>query len=167
MALNESLLAELQHEHISTRKHLEKVPEDKFTWKPHDKSMTLGRLASHIAEINGWVDNTINNDVLDFAVADYKPFEPKTTTELLKFYDDNYNKAVEILKSNASDENLMGMWSLKNGETTYMTMPRIAVMRGFVLSHAIHHRAQLGVYLRMLDVPVPSAYGPSADEGSM
>ena len=129
-------------------------------------SMTLGRLAGHTAEINAWMNHTINKDVLDFSKEEYKSFEPKTTAELLKFYDDTYNEAIEILKS-ASDEQMMKMWTLRNGETVYMTMPKVAVLRGFIMSHLIHHRAQLGVYLRMLDVPVPSSYGPSADEGQM
>lgn len=167
MALNESIIAEMQHEGAATRKALERVPEDKFSWKPHEKSMTLGALAAHVAEIAEWTNSTINQDELDFATAGYKPFEPKTTEELVKFYDEKQASAIKTLQENATDENLMGMWSLKNGETTYMTMPRIAVMRGFVLSHLIHHRAQLGVYLRMLDVPVPSTYGPSADENVM
>ncbi|MBX7044500.1 MAG: DinB family protein [Ignavibacteria bacterium] len=167
MQLNEGLIAELQHEAVSTRKMLERVPADKFGWKPHEKSMTLGRLASHIAEIPGWTNETINQDVLDFAKMEYKPFEPNSAEELVKFFDDKLASALDTLKNNATDENLMGMWTMKNGETVYMTMPRIAVMRGFVLSHLIHHRAQLGVYLRLLDVPVPSSYGPSADEGQM
>ncbi|MBS1516427.1 MAG: DinB family protein [Bacteroidetes bacterium] len=167
MQLNEGLIAELQHEAVSTRKMLERVPADKFGWKPHEKSMTLGRLASHIAEIPGWTNETINQDVLDFAKMEYKPFEPNSAEELVKFFDDKLASALDTLKNNATDENLMGMWTMKNGETVYMTMPRIAVMRGFVLSHLIHHRAQLGVYLRLLDVPIPSSYGPSADEGQM
>ena len=167
MALNEPIIAEMEHESAATRKALERVPEDKFSWKPHEKSMTLGALASHVAEIATWTGPTINQDELDFAKAEYKPFVPKTTAELVEFYDKNQAEALKILKENATDENLMGMWSLKNGETTYMTMPRIGVMRGFVLSHLIHHRAQLGVYLRMLDIPLPSTYGPSADEGNM
>ncbi|CAF3780210.1 unnamed protein product [Rotaria sp. Silwood1] len=166
MAINEAMLAEMQHEAVSTRKTLERIPEDKFSWKPHEKSMTLGRLAGHTAEINAWMNHTINKDVLDFSKEEYKSFEPKTTAELLKFYDDTYNEAVEILKT-ASDEQMMQMWTLRNGETIYMTMPKVAVLRGFIMSHLIHHRAQLGVYLRMLDIPVPSVYGPSADEGNM
>ena len=167
MQLNEGLIAELQHEAVSTRKMLERVPADKFGWKKKKKSMTLGRLASHIAEIPGWTNETINQDVLDFAKMEYKPFEPNSAEELVKFFDDKLASALDTLKNNATDENLMGMWTMKNGETVYMTMPRIAVMRGFVLSHLIHHRAQLGVYLRLLDVPIPSSYGPSADEGQM
>lgn len=167
MNLNEPIIAEMKHEGVATRKMLERVPADKFSWKPHEKSMSLGRLASHVAEIAAWTGPTINQDELDFAKEEYKPFEPKTTEELVKFYDDKQAEAIKILEEKATNENLMGMWSLKNGETTYMTMPRVAVMRGFVLSHLIHHRAQLGVYLRMLDVPLPSSYGPSADEGNM
>lgn len=167
MALNEAILAEMEQEAIATRKTLERVPEDKFSWKPHEKSMSLGQLASHVAEIAMWTGETINKDVLDFATAGYKPFVPNTTAELVKFFDDNHAEAIRVMKENATDENLMGMWTLRNGETVYMTMPRIAVLRGFVLSHLVHHRAQLGVYLRLLDIPVPSVYGPSADEGSM
>ncbi|MBS1493104.1 MAG: DinB family protein [Bacteroidetes bacterium] len=157
----------MKHEGIATRKMLERVPADKFSWKPHEKSMSLGRLASHVAEIADWTGPTINQDVLDFSKMEYKPFEPKTTEELVKFYDEKQAAALRTLETNATDENLMGMWTLRNGETVYMTMPRIGVMRGFVLSHLIHHRAQLGVYLRLLDVPLPSSYGPSADEGQM
>jgi len=167
MPLNESILAEMEQEAIATRKTLERVPEDKFTWKPHEKSMSLGELASHVAEISTWTGASIKQDELDFATAGYKPFVPKTTAELVKFFDDNHAEAMKVLKENATDDVLNGMWTLKNGETVYFTMPRTAVMRGFVLSHLIHHRAQLGVYLRLLGVPVPSVYGPSADEANM
>ncbi|MBN8568250.1 MAG: DinB family protein [Ignavibacteria bacterium] len=157
----------MKHEGVATRKMLERVPADKFSWKPHEKSMSLGQLAAHVAEIADWTMPTINQDELDFSKMEYKPFEPKTTEELVKFYDEKQAAALKTLEENATDENLMGMWTLRNGETVYMTMPRIGVMRGFVLSHLIHHRAQLGVYLRLLDVPLPSTYGPSADEGQM
>lgn len=167
MNLNEPLIAEMEQESIATRKTLERVPEDKFGWKPHEKSMSLGALAAHVAEIATWTGASINKDELDFSKEEYKPFVPKTTAELVEFYDKNQAEAIKVLKENATNENLMKMWSLKNGETTYLTMPKIAVMRGFVLSHLIHHRAQLGVYLRMLDVPLPSTYGPSADEQVM
>jgi uncharacterized damage-inducible protein DinB len=167
MALNEPIIGEMKHEGVATRKMLERVPADKFSWKPHEKSMSLGQLAAHVAEIADWTMPTINQDELDFSKMEYKPFEPKTTEELVKFYDEKQAAALKTLEENATDENLMGMWTLRNGETVYMTMPRIGVMRGFVLSHLIHHRAQLGVYLRLLDVPLPSTYGPSADEGQM
>lgn len=167
MPLNEPIIGEMKHEGVATRKMLERVPADKFSWKPHEKSMSLGQLAAHVAEIADWTGPTINQDELDFSKMEYKPFEPKTTEELVKFYDEKQAAALKTLETNATDENLMGMWTLRNGETVYMTMPRIGVMRGFVLSHLIHHRAQLGVYLRLLDVPLPSSYGPSADEGQM
>lgn len=163
MPLNESILAELQMEAAGTRKMIERVPEKSFDWKPHDKSMTLGRLAYHICENPQWVSVTVDKDEIDFAANDYVPKEAKTTAELLKVFDDSLAEAVECLK-NASDEKLMGNWTMRNGETVYFTMPKTAVLRSFVLNHIIHHRGQLSVYLRMLDVPLPQIYGPTADE---
>jgi len=163
MPLNESLIAELQMEATGTRKMIERVPEKSFDWKPHDKSMTLGRLAYHICENPQWVSVTVDKDEIDFAANDYVPKEAKTTAELLKVFDDSLAEAVECLK-NASDEKLMGNWTMRNGETVYFTMPKTAVLRSFVLNHIIHHRGQLSVYLRMLDVPLPQIYGPTADE---
>jgi uncharacterized damage-inducible protein DinB len=161
-----AFIAEMEQEAISTRKCLERIPEEKFGWKPHEKSMEMGKLASHIAEMFSWTNSTMSSDELDFATMDYKPYEPASTADLLAFFDKNFNGAIETLKS-CSDEDFMKPWSLKNGETTYFTMPKVAVIRGFVLSHVIHHRGQLSVYLRLNDIPVPSIYGPSADEGQM
>lgn len=166
MQLNEALIAELQNEAAATRKMLERVPEESNSWKPHEKSMTLGRLSQHIAEIPMWVPVTVDQDELDFAKEKYEPKESTTNEMLLKAFDENLAGALECLK-NASDEKLMGNWTMKNGETVYFTMPKIAVLRGFVLSHLIHHRGQMSVYLRMLDVPLPQVYGPTADEGTM
>jgi len=163
MTLNESLIAELQMEAASTRKMIERVPEKSFDWKPHDKSMTLGRLAYHISENPQWVSVTVDKDEIDFAANDYVPKEAKTSAELLKVFDESLAEAVECLK-NASDEKLMGNWTMRNGDTVYFTMPKIAVLRSFVLNHIVHHRGQLSVYLRMLDVPLPQIYGPTADE---
>ena len=163
MPLNESFLAELQMEAANTRKMIERVPEKSFDWKPHDKSMTLGRLAYHIAENPQWVSVTVDKDEIDFAAKDYVEKEAKTTAELLKVFDESLAEAVECLK-NASDEKLMGNWTMRNGDTVYFTMPKIAVLRSFVLNHIVHHRGQLSVYLRMLDVPLPQIYGPTADE---
>jgi len=163
MPLNESLIAELQMEAAGTRKMIERVPEKSFNWKPHDKSMTLGRLAYHIAENPQWVSVTVDKDEIDFAAKDYVEKEAKTTAELLKVFDESLAEAVECLK-NASDEKLMGNWTMRNGEHVYFTMPKIAVLRSFVLNHIIHHRGQLSVYLRILDVPLPQIYGPTADE---
>ncbi|MEO8210203.1 MAG: DinB family protein [bacterium] len=166
MPLNESLLAELRQEAANTRKMLERVPEKSFSWKPHDKSMTLGSITQHIAEIPHWVSVSIEQDELDFARSDYKPRIATTTDDLLKTFDENIEKAMECLK-NASDEKLLENWTMRNGEQVYFTMPKIAVVRLFVMSHTVHHRGQLSVYLRLLDVPLPSIYGPTADEPNM
>ena len=161
-----AFLNELQNEAATTRKCLERVPPEKFDWKPHEKSMAMGRLAVHCAEMFGWTDVTLNQDQLDFAAYDYKPFEPKTTDELLAFFDDHVEKARAIIAA-TSDETFLKDWTMRNGDQVYMTMPKVAVMRSFVINHIIHHRGQLSVYLRLNDIPVPSLYGPSADEGSM
>lgn len=163
MGINQSFIAELEQEGKSTRKILERVPLEKFDWKPHEKSTPLGRLAFHVAEIYGWASTTLDEDELDFAKFDYKPKTQGTTEELLASYDDNYNKAMKSLKD-APDSRFMENWTMKNGDITYFTLPKIAVLRSFVFSHLIHHRAQLGVYLRLLDVPLPGMYGPTADE---
>jgi uncharacterized damage-inducible protein DinB len=161
-----ALIAEMEHEAGVTRTCLERVPAEKFDWKPHDKSMPFGRLASHIAEMFGWTPPTLENAELDFSKMDYKPFEPKTTDELLEFFDKQVAEAIEALKS-SPDERFMENWTMRNGEQVYFTMPKIAVMRSFVLNHIIHHRGQLSVYLRLNDISVPAIYGPSADEGTM
>ncbi|MBK8550452.1 MAG: DinB family protein [Ignavibacteria bacterium] len=166
MPLNESLIAELQQEAASTRKMLERVPEKSFSWKPHEKSMALGQLSHHLAEIPDWVSASVEQDELDFATFNYVPIEETTTEALVKVFDEKVKKAVECLK-NASDEKLSGNWTMRNGEKVYFTMPKTAVIRYFVLNHAVHHRGQLSVYMRMLDVPLPSVYGPTADEPEM
>ena len=161
-----AFLAELDNEAKVTRTCLERVPADKFDWKPHEKSMTFGRLASHCAEMFGWTKETLKLDVLDFATRDTTPFEPKTSEELLAFFDEHIATAKSVL-GETSDETFMTEWTMRNGEQVYVTMPKVAVMRSFVLNHIIHHRGQLTVYLRLNDIPVPSIYGPSADEGQM
>lgn len=160
------LIAELEQEAATTRKVLERIPADKFDWKPHEKSMTMGKLASHVAEMHGWTKPTVEDIELDFAKMDYKPFEPKTTEELVAYLDKNVSEAIEVLKT-ISDDGWHDDWSLRNGEQIYFTIPKIAVMRGMVLNHIVHHRGQLSVYLRLNDIPVPAMYGPSADEGQM
>jgi len=164
--LSKAFLGELENEAKVTRSVLERVPADKFDWKPHEKSMAMGRLATHIAEMFGWTKETLKSDVLDFAAFDYKPFEPKSTEELLAFFDDHIAKAKQIL-SETPDETFLTEWTMRNGEQVYFTLPKVAVMRSFVMNHIIHHRGQLSVYLRLNDIPVPSIYGPSADEGQM
>jgi len=163
MGFNESFIAELQQEAVSTKKLLERVPLEKSDWKPHEKSMALGRLAFHVAELPGWASVTLDQDGIDFAKSEYKPTTSGTTADLLKCLDDNLAKAMKSLKD-APDSRFMENWTMKNGEITYFTLPKIAVLRSFSYNHWYHHRAQLGVYLRLLDVPLPGMYGPTADE---
>jgi uncharacterized damage-inducible protein DinB len=160
------LIGELTHEAATTRKILERIPPEKFDYKPHEKSMTMSRLAAHVAEMVEWITETCTKDGLDFATIDYKPFEPRTTAELVEYHDKNVAAALEALK-NTSDEDMQKPWTLKNGETVYFTMPKIATLRTMCFNHIWHHRGQLSVYLRLNDIPVPEIYGPSADEGTM
>ncbi len=160
------LIGELTHEATTTRKILERIPTEKFDYQPHEKSMTMSRLATHVAEMIDWVTVTCTTSELDFAAGDYKPFEAKDNAELLDYFDKNVAQAIESLK-NTSDETMMETWTMKNGEQIYMAMSKIATLRGMVFNHIWHHRGQLSVYLRLNDIPVPSIYGPSADEGQM
>ena len=169
MPISEALLPEFDQEMPNTRKTLERVPiEDKFDWKPHEKSMEMGRLANHLAFIPNWVVTTINEDSLDINPVGVEPPKApvaKTSAELLGIFDAAVAAARAAI-AGASDETLLGPWTLLSAGNKVFTIPRVAVLRGFVMNHSIHHRAQLGVYLRLNDIPVPSIYGPSADEGS-
>ena len=168
MAISDALLPEYDHEMANTRKTLERIPDDKFDWKPHEKSSTIGGLSTHLANLPSWAGYTINQDALDIAPNG----EPARATplhsqaEVLETFDKNVAAGRAAL-AGASDQHLFSPWTLQANGKTLMTMPRVAVLRGFVMNHLIHHRAQLGVYLRLNDIPVPSIYGPSADEGSM
>ncbi len=163
MGMNEAFIAELKQEAAATRKVLERVPMDKADWKPHAKSMKLGSLANHVAELLSWTMVTMDQDELDFATFEYKPEIPKTTEELIKKFDDMVEKSVECLQR-CEDAKFMENWTMRNGDKIFMTMPKAAVLRSFTFNHEYHHRAQLGVYLRLLDIPVPGVYGPTADE---
>jgi len=166
MSISDALLPEFDHEMANTRKTLERVPLDKSDWKPHEKSMAMGPLAIHLAEMPGWVAETINKDSLDLAPPDAPPYErPQVNSQadLLAMFDKNVAAARDAL-AGVSDEHLFQPWTLLSGGQTILTLPRIGVIRGFVISHSIHHRAQLGVYLRLNDIAVPAIYGPSADE---
>jgi uncharacterized damage-inducible protein DinB len=168
MDMHQAFLQELEMEMVNTRKTLERVPE-KMDWTPHPKSMTMGRLAQHLAEIPDWVAKTIDLDELDLAPVGAPPYNPqpaKTPKEALAVFDRNLAAARASLTA-TNDAHLMKPWSLKMAGKTLMTMPRAVVIRNFVLNHNVHHRAQMGVYLRLNDIPVPSVYGPSADEGKM
>jgi len=168
MALRDALLPEFDHEMSTTRKTLERVPEDKVDWKPHNTSMPMGRLAGHIAEMVGFAAATFQGDSFDFrpAGAPPAPTVMKSRQQLLDIFDKNVAAARGAI-SKASDEDLYKTWTLMNGGKTLFAMPRIQVLRNMILNHIIHHRGQLSVYLRMNQVPIPSIYGPSGDEGSM
>ena len=169
MAIRDALLPEFDQEMASTRKTLERVPEDRFEWSPHEKSGTMGWLAGHLANIATWATLSITQDALDLAPGG-KPMDPppapQTVAELLAMFDKNAADARAAIAT-VGDEELMKPWSLLQNGKTVMTLPKAAVLRSFVMNHIVHHRAQLGVYLRLNDVPVPSVYGPSADEKPM
>ena len=163
MGMGESLAAELKQEAATTRRLLERVPEDKFDWKPHEKSMSLGRLAGHVAELPSLLGPLLSAEELDFASGQYTPFSPASTAEILEKFDKNIEAATEGLKG-LDDAHAFEKWRLRSGDHVIFEGPRAIVARGLVFNHVIHHRGQLSVYLRLLDVPLPSIYGPTADE---
>ncbi|MGA2214949.1 MAG: DinB family protein [Bryobacteraceae bacterium] len=166
MKISESLLPEFDQEMANTRKVLERVPLNKSDWKPHAKSSSFGALAAHLANMPDWAGLTLNSDSFDYAPPGAPPYEtPKfaTTDLLLAAFDKSVAEARSALAA-ADDSKMLAPWSLMAGGKTVMTLPRVAVVRSFVMNHSVHHRAQLGVYLRLNDIPVPALYGPSADE---
>jgi len=163
MKLIDSLISEFEHEAQTTRKHLERLPEDKLDWRPHEKSFTAVALASHITEMVGWAEAILNQDELDFDPATYKPYHATSVADLLKTFDDNVAKGKQAL-TGATDDMLSQPWSFKIMGRVRFERPKAAVLRDVAFSHIIHHRGQLSVYLRLLNVPVPGSYGPSADE---
>jgi uncharacterized damage-inducible protein DinB len=165
MPLNQALLPEFDHEMANTRKTIERAPDAKWTWKPHEKSGQLGWLVAHLANLPHWGADVLTTDSFDFAPGGKFVESPKAsnTKEALALFDKNVAAARAALAA-ATDEQLMKPWSLLQNGKVLFTMPRVAVVRSMILNHAIHHRAQLGVYLRLNDVPVPAIYGPSADE---
>ena len=165
MAIADALLPEFDHEMTVTRKLLERVPEGQFDWTPHQKSMTLGQLAQHVATIPRWGAVTLSQSEFDLASNEQLP-QAATRAELLAIFDGHVRNARAALVGKGDGE-MTAPWALKRANHVIFSMPRTAVWRSFVMSHLIHHRAQLGVYLRMHDVPLPSIYGPSADEGSL
>jgi len=164
--ISEALLPEFDHEMANTRKTLERCPAEKFAFQPHAKSFTMGSLATHIANMAGWATDALDKESFDVAPVGAPPYkdEPaKTTQELLERFDKGVAQARAAL-AESSDEHLLKPWSLLAGGQNIFTMPRVAVLRSMILSHIIHHRGQLTVYLRLHDIPVPALYGPSADE---
>jgi uncharacterized damage-inducible protein DinB len=163
MLLIDALLPEFDREMTLTRRLLERVPEDRFDWKPHPKSMSLGALSTHLANLPVWAEVTARQTTFD--LAGQPPREPAASRqELLATFDRNVAQAREALVGR-TDAELLAPWTLKSGSHTIFTMPKTSVLRSMVLNHLVHHRGQLSVYLRLHDVPLPSIYGPSADEG--
>ena len=163
-ALAQSLLPEFDQEMANTRKTLERVPDDKLEWRPHPKSGTMGWLAGHLAILPNLGKMVMTVSEFDLSSPRPRP-EFRSSKEVLAAFDQNVSNARAAISA-LSDADAMAQWKLKNGDKTIFALPRIAVLRTMLMSHMIHHRAQLGVYLRLNDVPVPSIYGPSADEGN-
>jgi uncharacterized damage-inducible protein DinB len=166
MATSTELLPEFDLEMAAARRTLERIPEDKLAWKPHEKSMTLGRLAGHVAELPGMGVRIIQTDGFDVAnrPPGYKPTVAESQKHVLEIFDKNVADARAAF-AGSSDEHWAGNWKISAGERKIYDGPRSGAVRRMMMNHLIHHRAQLGVYLRLNGMPVPSVYGPSADEG--
>ena len=166
MAIRDALLPEFDHELATTRRLLDRVPEAEFGWKPHERSMTLGQLAGHVANLPMWCSATLEHAVLELdTFGEDITLKPPASREVLLQEFDRRTAAARAALAGASDSELMAMWTLKKGGQEIFSMPRISAIRSFVMNHLIHHRGQLSVYLRLKDVPLPSIYGPTADEG--
>jgi len=165
MAIKDALLPEFDHEMATTRRVLERVPDAEFDWKPHEKSMTLGRLAAHIANIPYWCSITLETTVfeLDSLPPDTQRPLARSQAALVAEFEGKV-RAARTLIAAATDAEMLMPWTLKKGGQEMFTMPRISTVRGFVMNHLIHHRGQLTVYLRLKNVPIPPIYGPTADE---
>jgi uncharacterized damage-inducible protein DinB len=162
MSTIDPLLKELELEAQTTRKMLERVPTEYFNWQPHKKSMTIQRLATHIAELPGWVTMAVTTDGLDFASNPYQQEEVGNTAELLDYFERSLADGRSHLQT-AKEETLAETWTLRNGEEIYSVATKGEIIR-MAYCQMVHHRAQLGVFLRLLDIPIPGSYGPSADE---
>ena len=159
----QAMLAELEQEAGTTRRVLERVPENKLSWRPHKKSMTLGQLALHTASVPGGIAKISRSDEFDASQANFGAAEPKSLGEIFAAHDESVRAAEDCLKG-MTEEKARGQWRLKMGTKEVMSIPRAALLRSVMLNHWYHHRGQLSVYLRLLDVPLRSIYGPSADE---
>ncbi len=163
MAIKDAFIAELKYESALTRKMLERVPLDKGDWKPHEKSMSLGRLATHIAEITHWITDIIHIDDFDFMTRPFKSNIASSQDELLQIFQNKLDAAITDLSA-VNDEDLNKKWIVRAGDRVMYDTPKKVAIRGWAFSHMIHHRGQLSVYLRLLDIRVPGMYGPTADE---
>jgi uncharacterized damage-inducible protein DinB len=161
--IKDSILPEFDHEVATTRKLLERLPDEQLSWKPHDKSMSLGGLATHLANIPNWTTTIL--DQVAFDLADLPPnLTPlESRAKILAFFDDSCRKSRSLFDK--TDAEYLARWTLKQAGREMFTLPRLAALRSYVLNHLVHHRGQLSVYLRLNDIPVPAIYGPSADEG--
>jgi uncharacterized damage-inducible protein DinB len=164
MAIKDALLADFDHEMGTTRRLLERLPDNKLEWKPHDKSMSLGGLATHLSHIPSWGGIILTDPSFDLAEAPPNATEQTSRAAILAAFDDTRAKTRALMDKTDGEYN--SLWTLKRGGHQVFSVPRVSAFRSFVLHHLIHHRGQLSVYLRMIDVPVPAIYGPSADEGS-
>lgn len=165
MAIKDALLPEFDHEMGTTRRLLERLPDDKLAWRPHARSMTLGRLATHLAELPSWTQTVIKDSVFEMEPGEHKPGELGTRAEILALFDEKVSAARALIQSTGDGE-MMAPWTFRSEGHDLFTLPKAAVLRSFVMNHAVHHRGQLSVFLRLQDVPIPPIYGPSADEGS-
>jgi len=163
MPLTSALIKEIEQEAASTKKMLARVPEDKFDWRPHEKSMTLKQLSRHVAFLSEWAGFITQTSELDFANNNLKRPEVNNTADLLKVHEQGVRSSIDALQA-TKDEDLEATWTLRNGAHVISEATKAVTIRRMALSHTYHHRAQLGVYLRLLDVPVPGMYGPSADD---
>ncbi len=163
MSLLDPIIAELQHEATTTRTLFEHIPDEQFDWQPHEKSMSVTQITNHIVQLYNWPGFILNQDELDLATDQFERKTAGTTQELLALFDENVANTVELLKKQ-EDQHVLKTWTFRNGEQVIFAMPRLAVIRTMVLNHIIHHRGQLSVYLRLLNIPLPSVYGPTADE---
>jgi len=163
MVLKDTLLAEFDHEMGTTRRLLERVPDAKFDWKPHEKSMTLGGLATHLSNLPNWGTTILSDMSYDLAAGPPNLAQAASRAEVLAQFDSAIARTRAALDK--TDAELQSQWKLKRGDQELFSLPRSAAFRTFVLYHVVHHRGQLSVYLRLNDVPVPAMYGPTADEG--
>lgn len=162
MSQIEALVKEMDQEAATTRKMLSRIPDDKYDWKPHEKSMTIRQLATHIAELPSWVSLALDTDELDFAASPYNPQVINNTNELMALFEKEYADGKKRLQL-ATEADLLPNWTLRNGEEVYSVNTKGETIR-HAYCQVVHHRAQMGVYLRLLDIPIPGSYGPSADE---
>ncbi len=165
MTMTRLLLKEMEQEAVTTRKMLERVPDDRYSWKPHEKSMTMQRLATHVAELPSWVSMALTTDELDFANNNYQPKVINNSAGLMEYFEACLADGKAHLSA-ATDEQLLPNWTLRNGKEVYSVSTKGEVIR-MAYCQIVHHRAQLGVYLRLLNIPIPGSYGPSADDPSM